>query len=249
MKTVAWFSTGASSFVAAYLLKDVLDEIIYIHIDDQHPDSLRYLHDCEELLGREITILQSKFKSVDEVCRYYSFIKSPYVGKCTEILKKKVRIEWEWGQNDDLTYVWGMDCSETGRAGRLKNVMSKFQHRFPLIERELTKEDVHGICAELGLKRPVMYDMGYNNNNCIGCIKGGMGYWNKIRVDFPDVFEARAKLEREVGQSCINGIFLDELDPNAGRGNTDIREDCGIMCQLTLLESMEERDERATDWV
>ena len=42
-----------------------------------------------------------------------------------------------------------------------------------------------------------MYDMGYPNNNCIGCVKGGMGYWNHIRKDFPEVFDSRAKLERE----------------------------------------------------
>lgn len=31
-----------------------------------------------------------------------------------------------------------------------------------------------------------MYDLGYANNNCIGCVKGGIGYWNKIRIDFPE---------------------------------------------------------------
>lgn len=59
-----------------------------------------------------------------------------------------------------------------------------------------------------------MYDLGYPNNNCVGCVKGGMGYWNKIRVDFPEVFERRARQEREIGHSCIKGVFLDELDPN-----------------------------------
>ena len=62
-----------------------------------------------------------------------------------------------------------------------------------------------------------MYDLGYPNNNCIGCIKGGMGYWNKIRTDFPDVFEHRAKLEKELGFSILkdshgNPVFLDELE-------------------------------------
>lgn len=79
-----------------------------------------------------------------------------------------------------------------------------------------------------------MYDMGYNNNNCIGCVKGGMGYWNKIRKDFPEVFAARAKLERDIGHSCINGVFLDELDPNRGRMSKEIMQDCGIMCYLAF---------------
>ena len=77
-----------------------------------------------------------------------------------------------------------------------------------------------------------MYDMGYRNNNCVGCIRGGMGYWNKIRVDFPEVFARRAKQEREIGHSCINGVFLDELDPTRGNINDEVMEDCTIACQL-----------------
>jgi hypothetical protein len=116
--------------------------------------------------------------------------------------------------------------------------MPDFHHEFPLIDRQLTKADAHGICASLGIKRPAMYDMGYSNNNCKGCIKGGKGYWNKIRQDFPEVFADRAKMEREIGHSILhdeNGpIFLDELDPNAGRMSDEILEDCSIFCQLAL---------------
>ena len=84
-----------------------------------------------------------------------------------------------------------------------------------------------------------MYDLGYQNNNCIGCVKGGMGYWNKIRQDFPEVFEQMAKLEREVGHSCINGVYLDELDPCRGRMEDEIMQDCGIMCYLAMNEAKE----------
>lgn len=90
----------------------------------------------------------------------------------------------------------------------------------------------HRKADKLGLKRPIMYDMGYRNNNCVGCIRGGMGYWNKIRVDFPEVFARRAKQEREIGHSCINGVFLDELDPTRGNINDEVMEDCTIACQL-----------------
>lgn len=46
---VCWFSTGISSFVACYLAKDV-DEIIYTHVSNQHPDSLRFLHDYMQFI-------------------------------------------------------------------------------------------------------------------------------------------------------------------------------------------------------
>ena len=74
--------------------------------------------------------------------------------------------------------------------------------------------------------------LGYKNNNCIGCVKGGMGYWNKIRVDFPDVFERRAVLERRIEGTCIKGVYLDELAEDRGHKQAPICEDCGIFCEL-----------------
>ncbi|SET56107.1 Phosphoadenosine phosphosulfate reductase family protein [Natronincola peptidivorans] len=230
---VSWFSAGVSSFISAYLEKDNLDKMLYIHINDQHEDSIRFLKDCEKALGFEIKILQSRYKSVREVIQQFRYINGAYGAKCTEILKKRVRKEWEHDKKD-LTYIWGYDVGERHRAERLLETMPQFQHKFPLIERNLTKEDCHGMLRELGIKRPIMYDLGYRNNNCIGCVKGGMGYWNNIRKDFSEVFEERAKQERVIGHSCIKGIFLDELDPYRGKLEDEVMEECSILCQLNI---------------
>lgn len=231
---VCWFSTGISSFVACYLSKDI-DEIIYTHVSNQHPDSLRFLRDCERLLGRKITILQSsEYASVDDVIAKTRCINTPYGAPCTRLLKKDVRRKWEKENPDHHIYVWGMDATEKKRADRIIQTMSDYDHEFPLIENHITKEEAHGIAQRLGLKRPVMYDMGYSNNNCVGCVKGGAGYWNKIRKDFPEVFERRAKQEREIGHSCIKGVFLDELNPERGRMEKEVMEDCGIACELAI---------------
>lgn len=66
--------------------------------------------------------------------------------------------------------------------------------------------------------------MGASREECIIGIK--------IRKDFPEVFEKRAKIEREIGHSCIKGVYLDELDPSRGRKQDEISEDCGIACEL-----------------
>lgn len=230
---VCWISAGVSSFMAGYLANDV-DEFIYIDIENQHPDSIRFIKDCERVLNKPVQILKSEYKSVDNVVKTFRFISSPYGAKCTDVLKKRVRKKWEYEHKDcEITYVWGFDFGEKHRAERTVESMAEFRHEFPLIERNLSKQDVHGLFERtFGFKRPVMYDMGYPNNNCIGCVKGGMGYWNKIRVDFPEVFEKRAKLEREIGHSCLNGIYLDELEPNRGNMNMEIFPDCSIMCYL-----------------
>lgn len=240
---ISWFSAGISSFLATYLERDSIDRIVYIHIDDQHPDTMRFVKDCEALIGKPIEIIQSRYKSVDEVVRAHKYINGVGGARCTFILKKRTRKEWEYQfKGQQLEYVWGMDLSEKNRADRLIESMPDFKHIFPLIDRQITKEDAHAISKYLGLKRPVMYDMGYSNNNCIGCVKGGIGYWNKIRIDFPEVFKKRAELERLIGNSCLSEqidgkkqkLFLDELDPVRGRIEDEIMEDCNIMCQLQI---------------
>ena len=137
--------------------------------------------------------------------------------------------------NQPLRYVWGMDYNEVDRADNLFDSMPKQEHLFPLIEHQITKKQAHEVLKASGIDRPAMYELGYHNNNCVGCVKGGMGYWNKIREDFPEVFWERAKLEREIGASCIKGVYLDELDPSKGRHSPPIVDDCGILCELIKI--------------
>lgn len=229
---VCWFSTGVSSFIACYLAKDA-DRIIYTHVSNQHPDSLRFLEDCEKILGREIEVLMSEeYASVDDVIEKARYINGPFGAACTRLLKRNVRRQWEMENPGRHTYVWGYDIEERKRAARLSVTMPEHDHEFPLIDHNLSKAECHAMADMLGIKRPMMYDMGYPNNNCIGCVKGGMGYWNKIRRDFPEVFERRAKQERKIGHSCIKGVYLDELDPDRGNMDLEIFEDCTITCQL-----------------
>jgi len=242
--TVSWFSAGVSSAVATKLAIDEIDKIIYTHIDDQHPDTMRFVKECEEWFGKPIEVWQSPYKSVENACLGSGlrggkgYMNGPKGVRCTMYLKQRVRREWEVAQLESgvsLTYVWGMDVGEKDRADRLGVSMSEVSHRFPLIERGISKQQAHEILKASGIRRPAMYDLGYHNNNCIGCVKGGMGYWNKIRVDFPDVFESRAKLERRIGGTCIKGVYLDELDPGRGRHAGPICDDCGIMCEIMGL--------------
>jgi len=236
--TVSWFSSGVSSAVATKLMADELDHIIYIHVDDQHPDTMRFVKECEEWFGKEVAVLQSPYKGVDEACRGMSYVNGPSGAACTRLLKKRVRKEWE-SENRffcNFRYVWGMDACETTRAERLRDSMREDNHVFPLIDRGITKDDAHAILQKAGIARPAMYDLGYPNNNCIGCVKGGMGYWNRIRQDFPAVFASRVELERRIGHSCINGVFLDELDPERGRNAPPIVQECGAMCEMVASE-------------
>jgi hypothetical protein len=254
---VSWFSAGVSSAVGTkiYIIEPMypeIDKIIYIDIDDQHPDSMRFVKDCEQWFGKEISILSSPYKSVENACLSAGgkgYINGAHGAACSLRLKKKIRIQWEYEQNydDKITYIWGLDCLET-----VIKSMPDQNHIFPLIDKNITKSQAHEILKASGIKRPQMYDLGYHNNNCIGCVKGGKGYWNKIRVDFPDVFQKRAEMERKIGKTCLKkdrpdknlpaskdnsvNLFLDELNPKSGNHKREIMEDCGMFCDSMRLE-------------
>lgn len=234
---MVWMSAGVSSFIAGWLVRETVDEWIYIDVEDQHPDSRRFVRDCEQAIGKPIETLWSTWaQNVEQVCLKKRYVNGPAGAPCTTALKKAVRKAWERDHaTEKLVYVWGMDSNERHRADRIRENFPEVEHEFPLIDRNLTKQDAHGILETLGIRRPVMYDMGYSNNNCIGCVKGGAGYWNKIRKDFPEVFERRAAMEREIGHSILKDYFLDELPEDVGNMSEEIMPECSILCQLALM--------------
>ena len=108
----------------------------------------------------------------------------------------------------------------------------------PLIERGLGKADCLAMIDRAGIELPFMYRNGYNNNNCIGCCKGGEGYWNKIRVDFPLVFQKVADIAAGAGATFFRdratGVRygLNELPPDKGRHVDEPAISCSFFCEL-----------------
>jgi len=240
METISWFSAGVSSAVATKLAIDQIDRIIYTHIEDQHPDTLRFVRECEEWFRKPVEILQSPYKTVENACRGAGgrgYVNGPNGAACTRFLKRRVRAEWEMDNRGSFRYVWGFDADpkEIKRAERRREKMPDHDHYFPLIEKHIFKLEAHKILKASGIKRPAMYELGYQNNNCIGCVKGGMAYWNHIRLDFPEIFKQRAEMERAIRATCIKGVYLDELDPERGRDEPPIVDDCGMFCEQMEL--------------
>lgn len=237
-RVVAWFSCGVTSAVAATLTLERYPDAILAYCDtgSEHPDNVRFLADCERWLGTKILVLKSKkYKDIWDVFEKRRFLNSPKGALCTVELKKLVRRDFE--DLDDLQ-IFGFDVSEKERAARFVENNPEVKTWFPLIEAGLTKAECLKMIAAAGIELPAMYRLGYRNNNCIGCVKGGAGYWNKIRRDFPEVFARMAAMERTLN-AAINKtqtkdgerkkVFLDELSPTAGR-HKDLEISCGLFC-------------------
>lgn len=238
---IAWFSCGATSAVACKIALQMYEnvEVYYIDTGSAHEDNLRFITDCEKWFGKTIHRRKSNiYGNVEDVLRKTRFINSPYGASCTKHLKKDVRTEIENEVKIWDGQVWGFDYSrrEINRAIRFKQQYPYTKPLFPLIDKCITKNDALAMLQKAGIDIPMMYQLGYDNNNCIGCVKGGMGYWNKIRRDFPDRFNKMAALERDMDATCLSDdggrIFLDELDPNRGDKNQHVIPSCSIICEL-----------------
>lgn len=238
---ILWFSAGATSAVACKLAIDKYGKdnvkVIYFGIKTAHKDNIRFIKDCEKWYGVNIEIWSSdKYEDQFDVIKRTKYVNGAQGARCTLELKKAVRKKIESTIDYD-GQIFGFEYTpkEIARAERLLKQHPETLAEFPLIDLKMTKENCLGILLAAGIEIPKMYRLGYPNNNCIGCVKGGMGYWNKIRVDFPEIFKQMAETEREVGRSCLkeaNGyrIFLDELDPNRGREQKILVPDCGFFC-------------------
>ena len=234
-RIICWFSCGAASAVATKLAiaenAGKLPLVIaYTEVMEEHPDNKRFLAECEKWFGQEIVILGNDYykRSIYETFKT-SAMNIRGAAPCTRVLKKQVRERFE--QVGDRQ-VFGYTAEEQQRYDRFIDANNEVDVWVPLIDKGLNKVDCLAMLQNAGIDLPEMYKLGYLNNNCIGCVKGGMGYWNKIRVDFPEQFDRMAKLERFKKQTIFKDRYLDELKPTDGNYPQEPDIECSIFCQM-----------------
>ena len=240
-----WFSCGAASAVAAKLTLEEYGQthdvrIVNNPVVNEHPDNLRFLKDVEKWLGVTIEFATNeKYPACDirEVFAKHKIMsmRTGYA-PCTHQLKKEARQQWE-KRNYPNWHVLGFTVEEINRFNRF--VKGERENTLPiLIKAGITKERCFEIIQEAGIRLPEIYNLGYPNANCIGCVKAtSPTYWNHVRQTFPDIFAQRAKQSREIGCRLTrykgNRIFLDELPADAkGNKMKNLKNiECGIFCE------------------
>ena len=236
MRVVSWFSCGANSAVATKLAinKYGLDnvEIVYCDTGGEHPDNVRFRIDCEKWYGKEITVLKNEeFEDHFDVWRKTGWINGINGARCTVELKKKMRFAYE--RIDDIQ-IYGYSIDEKQRADRFNDNFPEVKTDFILIEQGFQKKDCLGIMSNQDIELPQMYKLGFNNNNCIGCCKGGAGYWNHIRKHFPEHFEKASQIEQKIGYAICKyrneKVFLKDLPPDVGDHKQE-NISCDFVCQ------------------
>jgi argininosuccinate synthase len=237
---IAWFSGGVTSAVACKIAQENYQDVspTFIETGGHHKDMPRFIKDCEDWFKCKVKVLQdTRFTDHIDLCEKLKVVNFVSGAECSRTLKKKVRQNYEKTiEAEHQVFGFEFEKKEINRALRFREQNPDAKPIFPLIEKKLNKANCMDILLRAGIEIPEMYRLGYSNNNCVGCVKGGAGYWNKIRVDFPEVFQRMAAVERKIGRTCLKDTFLDELNPEVGRHKEPPMPECDLFCEIEAAD-------------
>lgn len=203
MQIVCWWSGGITSAVACKKAIDLWGgqcKVVFIGTKNEDDDTYRFLTDCEKWYGLPIeTISNKKYASIEDVWYEYKSLNVATGAICSSVLKRQVRLDYQ-RRNTGCVQVFGFDMDEPNRAKNIKKNYPDCNPVFPLLMYGLHKKDCIKIVEAAGIAVPRAYQLGFSNNNCLntGCVQGGIGYWKKIKNEFPDKFDKMAAVEHEL---------------------------------------------------
>lgn len=241
-RTLAWID-GVNSAVMGKIMLSRDPSVIPVHVDlgsSVDEDSHRFIDDVERWYDKEVVRIRSTmFKNIDEVFekrRYHAGINGE---PCTGEMKFTPRLDFQLPSD---THLWGYTADKRD-AKRFDNMVENYPEllqRAPLVELGLTKAMTHGILEQEGIRRPRVYDLGFPNGNCIGCVKAtSPNYWAAVRLHFPDVFARRADQCRRFGSRLarLKGerIFIDEIPADWPTGEPIVAS-CDFICSAISHE-------------
>jgi hypothetical protein len=239
-RIISWFSNGAASAVAGKLAIRFFHphpvEIVCCDTrPSEHPDNYRFSAECEKWFGQKIIYLKNtKFETVDDVFREHQYMSGIKGATCTTQLKKLPRREYQ--APDDL-HIFGFTIDEGRRIIQFRNNNPELKLFFILAAAWFTKADCFEQLRAAGIGLPAMYQLGFDNNNCPGCVKASSPwYWSMVREKFPEVFKRRCEQSRQLGVRLVEisrhkRIFLDELPQREFKKkneNLSCGPECGV---------------------
>ncbi len=238
-RVVVWYSDGAASAVAAKLAVDDHGERCIVvkadTTDDEHPDNMRFRADVERWIGKDVELVRSqKYTGIDDVFERRRYMSGIAGAICTTELKKLPRYAF---QRPNDVHVFGYTVEEHRRISMFTENNPELACEWNLFDRRITKARCLEMLMAAGIELPAMYGLGFDHNNCLGCVKAtSPHYWSRTRRLFPETFARRAQQSRDIGcrLARIKGVrvFLDEIPGDFGDDGPDGAIECGPFCEM-----------------
>lgn len=194
------------------------EEVVALFHDTKREDAdtYRYLREMAATLGVAITE-RSDGRSVEEVEDDEHALANNRMAFCSRILKAEPRdryfAELRAVGVTRIVSVVGFSAHEWQRVQRafIRGVADGYEVRFPLVEEGVTKQQCADWSIALGVPLPAMYAWS-DHANCVGCRRGGKGYWLAVRENAPAVFEAAKARESTFGHTFLKDTTLANLE-------------------------------------
>lgn len=249
MKYLIQFSGGVGSFASAvkccslYGKENV--ELIFADTKTEDEDLYRFVDECVAYLGVPIHRLADG-RDVWQVFFDKRFLGNSRVDPCSRILKRelcKTFVEKNY-KVDEACVVVGVDWTEAHRVKNFSRWWLPYASVAPLVEDlSFDKHRFMDWMESQGIRRPRLYDMGFQHNNCGGfCIKAGKAHFLRLLETMPERYAYHEGKEQELRE------FL-------GKPYTILREQVnGERRYLTLrqlrerAEEIKETEDGQLDW-
>lgn len=206
-KKIVCLSGGKASAYCAKIAFDTYDKNdIILYFNDtkwEHPDLYRFLDDLQQYFNHTITN-DSDGRDIEQLFHDEKALAYNLMPFCSRIMKGQ-RLKKFYSHGDTL--IFGIDSNEGHRATRLVSTYQKIQIQtkkeckleFPLIKKNVSKSTIDDWLNIIGIKQPILYDMGFSHNNCSGgCVRAGKKQWFLLYKRLPNIYAERERVEEDI---------------------------------------------------
>lgn len=217
MSVIVTLSGGrASAWCANWALTNFPKRDVILYFNDtkwEHPDLYRFLADLERYFKHPI-MRDSDGRSPEELFYDHHALANNWMPFCSHELKA-LRLQKFFRDGDVL--VFGIGIEEKHRAVRLVQIykgLAATRHksaalRFPLIENQVTSQQVNEFIDSTGIEVPLLYRLGFQHNNCSGgCVRAGKKHWKLLLEKLPKVYAERERVEEEFRESFNKDVHF-----------------------------------------
>ncbi|MFE2640172.1 hypothetical protein ACFXKF_36410 [Streptomyces scopuliridis] len=178
----------------------------------EDPDLWRFSGDVARYLGLELTVVRDG-RDPWQVFADQRFLGNDRLAPCTFILKQKPCRTWmteHTPPGDTIAYV-GIEPNDRDRR-RIPAIARNWQPwrtEFPLADGpDATKDQLLDEVRALGIRPPLLYELGFPHNNCSGsCVRAGQGQWKHLLATLPERY-AHAEAKEEELRELLGDVAI-----------------------------------------
>jgi len=180
--------------------------LLFADTNAEDEDLHRFNREASAQLGMDIVrVADPQERDPWQVFEDRRWLGNTRIAQCSHVLKQdpcRAWLETNTDPADTVLYV-GIDWTETHRIPAIVAGWAPWPVECPLTQPPYRdKRNLIDEAEQLGIRRPRLYGLGFEHNNCGGaCVKGGQAQWARLLQVFPERFakaEAHENRMREL---------------------------------------------------